>query len=64
VHLQPRRAFWVLLVAIAVLGLAVGRIFGPGWGIAIIVVGGLAMTALTIEGDERFFRRTPNPPEE
>jgi hypothetical protein len=64
VHLQPRRAFWLLLLAIAVLGLGVGRIFGPGWGIAVLVVGGLALAALIIESDERFFRRTPDPPEE
>jgi hypothetical protein len=62
VEIQPRPAFWVLLVGIFVAGLAIRRIFGPGWGVAILIVGGLVVTALTIEGDEHFFRRTPPTP--
>jgi hypothetical protein len=64
VQIQPRPVFWFVLAGVIAFALVVGRIFGPGWGIAALVAGCLTLTALGIEGDARLFRRAPPTPEE
>ena len=58
--LVPRLAFWFVAGADIAAGLVIGRIFGPGWGIAALIAGVLALLALRIEADPRFFSRKPD----
>jgi hypothetical protein len=56
----PRLAFWLVVGVDVAAGLVIGRIFGPGWGVAVLIVGVLALLALRIEGDPRFFFHKPD----